>query len=142
MSKRKAADQINKNSTMGLIHYHAVQSTSSITESVLAELDTPYERIILDLKVSLPALISASLRYPTCRTASIRQLFKESVITLLHGIRHSSRTTPNMLASIVLCYAVLCCALDRLQKSRGSPSACRSLGDSTQVNLRDCRHAP
>ena len=52
MTKRKAADQIVKHSKMGLIHYHAIMSTSGITASVLAELGTPHERITLDIKVS------------------------------------------------------------------------------------------
>ena len=54
MSKRKAADQLLTDSTMGLTFYFAPMSTASITEDVLAELGTPHERIVLDIKVSSP----------------------------------------------------------------------------------------
>ena len=35
-----------------LVHYHGVMTLSNMTEAVLAELGTPHERVIFDIRVS------------------------------------------------------------------------------------------
>ena len=54
MPKRKAEDPVAISSTMSLIFYRAPMSTAVITDAVLAELDTPHETVIVDIKVSPP----------------------------------------------------------------------------------------
>ena len=70
LTERNAVEH-TANSNMGsLLHYHSIQSTSNITEAVLAELGTPHERIILDIKV-IPAADPSKVLWGTPRSGAI-----------------------------------------------------------------------
>ncbi len=61
MPKRKAEDPVAVSSTMSLIFYRAPMSTAVITDAVFAELGTPHETVIVDIKVSSPPALGTAL---------------------------------------------------------------------------------
>ena len=93
---------------MGLVWYHSPMSTSNITEAVLAELGTPHEQIILNIKVTpVAASIRGTGRCPAFRRKSHTAAARSQACLDAPEARRSAPTTWGC--------RVLCCARDPRQ---------------------------